>query len=357
MVEEVVNSIVPQLLKEHTHLPEGKHCDCCSRIKNASRSSNKSNVGPKSSQEKDAREAVAMKLRETITKAMDYYKAKFSAYGLCVECMISSHGFDDNTNHLGRRTIPREKTIYTVQLVLDVTSTYFKGLDGSVNYENNNKALLALEGKASKAYHNTHHLCRVFLAANLGDRFGVNGVNWSKIEKRERKEIIYMIESIVHYWNKRSGDSGVPPEDDAASRIFDLDAITPMVPLHLADENWIACEMVKSLLLNKKKDRRNNHNLFENFREPLSESMLGGMANLRVNSSNASGPSLSSFTRTMSTHDDTFYDIQMEAFSIMNYEIVPNFSAPSKPPTTPTIPATHTIPATPTTPTVWDGDK
>ena len=53
MVEEVVSSIVPKLLKEHTHLPEGKHCDCCSRIKNASRSSNRTDIGPKSTQEKD----------------------------------------------------------------------------------------------------------------------------------------------------------------------------------------------------------------------------------------------------------------------------------------------------------------
>ncbi|KAI7864083.1 uncharacterized protein EV154DRAFT_557370 [Mucor mucedo] len=281
-----------------------------------------------------AREAVAMKLRKTITKAMDYYKAKFSEYG-----------FDD-MNHLGRRTILKPETSYTVQLVVDSTKKFFKDLDGSVNYENNNEALLTLEGKAQKAYHNTHHLSREFLAAYLGDRFGVNGVNWSKLKKQERKETMYMIESIVYYWNKRSDDSGIPPEDDAASRIFDLDANTPMVPLHLADANWIACEM-----------RKINHNLFDNVCGPLSGSMLGGMANLHVNSSNASNPSLSSFTRTMSTDDNAYDDIPMEAYSITNDEIVPTFSVPSKPPTTPTtpissMPPTPSMPSMPPTPSM-----
>lgn len=155
------------------------------------------------------------------------------------------------------RTLFKPRGRYEVAMIVEATIKYFKGLNTDVDYNLDQEASKTLAAKARNAYFNTYYLCQEFLSVYLGERFSKNGISWSFVDKSQQKEMLYTIERMVYYWNKRSGDSGIPPENDGASRVFDLDCETPLVPLFAADDSWMTCELVKSLMLNQKKDVSN----------------------------------------------------------------------------------------------------
>ena len=187
-------------------------------------------------------EAEQRMIKNCISKAIQYYQTNDIALG--------NH---NNLNSLGMRTIPDPKA-YNVEHVKKVTEDYFKSLvygadDGTVDGNLTYKAM------ATQAYSNTFHIANMFLGVYCKDKYRVNGSCWTDYKKNdEQSMMVYMLERIVYYWNNNSSNPGVP---SGSGRMSDLAAENPFLPLHLAVNNWIARNMIISLLGNTKKLVRN----------------------------------------------------------------------------------------------------
>ncbi|KAI7892334.1 uncharacterized protein EV154DRAFT_550899 [Mucor mucedo] len=129
---------------------------------------------------------------------------------------------------------------------------------------------------ATQAYSNTFHVANMFLVVYCKDKYRVNGSCWTDYKKTdEHIMMVYMLERIVFYWNNNSSNPAVP---SGSGRMSDLAAENPFLPLHLAVNNWIARNMIISLLGNTKKLRPNPVASVES-----SGSMSGPMAALNMN--------------------------------------------------------------------------
>ncbi|KAI7887868.1 uncharacterized protein EV154DRAFT_595118 [Mucor mucedo] len=197
------------------------------------RISSKSALGSSSCRSEEEHEAEQRMIKNCISKAIQYYQTNDIALG--------NH---NNLNSLGMRTA------YNVEHVKKVTEDYFKTLvygadDGTVDGNLTYKAM------ATQAYSNTVHIANMFLGVYCKDKYRVNGSCWSDYKKNDEHIImVYMLERIVYYWNNNSSNPGVP---SGSGRMSDLAAENPFLPLHLAMNNWIARNMIISLLGNTKK--------------------------------------------------------------------------------------------------------
>ncbi|KAI7891139.1 uncharacterized protein EV154DRAFT_588837 [Mucor mucedo] len=237
---DIVNksiSIIPDLVKTAVASEEPGNT-----VTKRKRISSKSALGSSSCRSEEEHKAEQRMIKNCISKAIQYYQTNDIALG--------NH---NNLNSLGMRTIPDPKA-YNVEHVKKVTKDYFKtlvyGADDETVKENP-----MYEAMATQAYSNTFHIANMFLGVYCKDKYRVNGSCWTDYKKKDWHIImVYMLERIVYYWNNNSSNPGVP---SGSGRMSDLAAENPFLPLHLAMNNWIARNMIISLLGNTKKLVRN----------------------------------------------------------------------------------------------------
>lgn len=168
---------------------------------------------------------------ETVVKAVAYYKEHVIPNGIHTSC-----------NSLGVRSI--NVCAYTKKTVIDTVAAYWRSLAGTYTEDQ-------AKERATAAYNNVFTICQHFLKALYQERFGKNGVIWRGIPANEQNEVLYMFERIAYFWNKRSGlNVGTPVEAYPGDLISVIDAENPMLPMHLADKNWISKNMIQIMLRN-----------------------------------------------------------------------------------------------------------
>ncbi|KAI7888273.1 uncharacterized protein EV154DRAFT_566524 [Mucor mucedo] len=160
------------------------------------------------------------RFRECIARAIRYYDAQDRA-----------HGIYGNWNSLGERTIP-------------VVKPYLVSAE---------KRDPMFKKKAELAYNNTFHITGTFLSVYFGSNYGVDGYCWSDVKKpNQHQNVLYTLERILYNWNCYDGQPGIPM---GSGRMFDLTVSSPVVPTHMAINNWISKNMVIYSLGNAKKTR------------------------------------------------------------------------------------------------------
>ena len=181
------------------------------------------------------------RFRECIARAIRYYDAQDRAHGI--------HG---NWNSLGERTIPVVKP-YLVSAVKEETEKYFRSLSHEDEFDLVDQAErdAMFKKKAELAYNNTFHITGTFLSVYFGSNYGVDGYCWSDLKKpNQQQTVLYTLERILYNWNCYDGQPGIPT---GSGRMFDLTVSSPVVPTHLAINNWISKNMVIYSLGNAKK--------------------------------------------------------------------------------------------------------
>lgn len=173
-----------------------------------------------------------------VVNAINYYMTNDIPKGIHVAC-----------NSLGARSLP-PLIKYSTNNVIQVTFNYMKSLIPNITSDMEAK----LKTKATEAYANVFNICKHILTALLGERYGENGCTWTMLSKKEKDEIVYVFERIAFYWNKRSGvNIGTPVEQYNGDLVSIIDTDNPMMPLHLAENNWMAVSLIQPLLRNARR--------------------------------------------------------------------------------------------------------
>ncbi|KAI7865059.1 uncharacterized protein EV154DRAFT_608242 [Mucor mucedo] len=136
---------------------------------------------------------------------------------------------------------------------MEETEKYFRSLANEDDFDllNQEKRDAMFKKKAELAYNNTFHITGTFLSVYFASNYGVDGYCWSDLKKLQKQQtVLYTLERILYNWNCYDGQPGIPT---GSGRMFDLTVSSPVVPTHLAINNWISKNMVIYSLGNAKK--------------------------------------------------------------------------------------------------------